>query len=323
MRAVRSRWRPRRPSLDEQRPIFRHGGRHHRAGPAFRPRRLPVRPRRAGVHDPSSARRPSAPAAPECHVSGQQLLEGVRQYALLQFGPMVPTVFEHWRSRPARTSATSCSTSSTRGSSENQSTTPSRISGRGSTFTRRSSSPSARRAGKRCREAPAVRSRPALEAGLTSAARCSGRRLLFRRVGRTLWGPSRPMISIPPRKSHCRRLPPPSSFRAFPPRKTRSAQRSDLARAGGPQRAGRQRAGLGRHRQHPRRASISARDLAHARTHAFQGHGDALDQRHRADASRTRAATSTPTRPLIARSTGSTCPRRGWPPPSTCWPTPA
>jgi uncharacterized repeat protein (TIGR04138 family) len=30
------------------------------------------------------------------HVSGQQLLEGIRQYALKQFGPMVPTVFESW-----------------------------------------------------------------------------------------------------------------------------------------------------------------------------------------------------------------------------------
>ena len=38
----------------------------------------------------------------ECHVSGQQLLEGVRQYALQQFGPMVPTVFEHWRLRNCR-----------------------------------------------------------------------------------------------------------------------------------------------------------------------------------------------------------------------------
>ena len=36
---------------------------------------------------------------PECHVSGQQLLEGVRLYALSQYGPMVPTVFEHWRVR--------------------------------------------------------------------------------------------------------------------------------------------------------------------------------------------------------------------------------
>jgi uncharacterized repeat protein (TIGR04138 family) len=33
---------------------------------------------------------------PESHVTGQQLLEGVRHYALDQFGPMVPTVFAHW-----------------------------------------------------------------------------------------------------------------------------------------------------------------------------------------------------------------------------------
>lgn len=30
------------------------------------------------------------------HVTGQQLLEGIRQYALKQFGPMVPTVFDYW-----------------------------------------------------------------------------------------------------------------------------------------------------------------------------------------------------------------------------------
>jgi uncharacterized repeat protein (TIGR04138 family) len=30
------------------------------------------------------------------HVSGQQLLEGIRQYALKQFGPMVPTVLGYW-----------------------------------------------------------------------------------------------------------------------------------------------------------------------------------------------------------------------------------
>ena len=30
------------------------------------------------------------------HVSGQQLLDGLRRYALKQFGPMVMTVFEHW-----------------------------------------------------------------------------------------------------------------------------------------------------------------------------------------------------------------------------------
>jgi len=30
------------------------------------------------------------------HVSGQELLEGVRQYALKEFGPMVITVFTYW-----------------------------------------------------------------------------------------------------------------------------------------------------------------------------------------------------------------------------------
>ena len=30
------------------------------------------------------------------HVSGQQLLEGIRLYALKEFGPMVPTVFQYW-----------------------------------------------------------------------------------------------------------------------------------------------------------------------------------------------------------------------------------
>ena len=30
------------------------------------------------------------------HVSGPELLEGVRQYALKEFGPMVMTVFGHW-----------------------------------------------------------------------------------------------------------------------------------------------------------------------------------------------------------------------------------
>lgn len=40
---------------------------------------------------------PSSPS--ECHVSSQQLLEGIRQYALQQYGPMVLTVFDHWRLR--------------------------------------------------------------------------------------------------------------------------------------------------------------------------------------------------------------------------------
>jgi uncharacterized repeat protein (TIGR04138 family) len=30
------------------------------------------------------------------HVTGQQLLEGIRQYALKEYGPMVPTVLGYW-----------------------------------------------------------------------------------------------------------------------------------------------------------------------------------------------------------------------------------
>jgi uncharacterized repeat protein (TIGR04138 family) len=36
-------------------------------------------------------------SAQRTHVTGQQLLEGVRLYALKQFGPMVTTVFDDWR----------------------------------------------------------------------------------------------------------------------------------------------------------------------------------------------------------------------------------
>lgn len=36
------------------------------------------------------------------HVTGQQLLEGIRLYAIKQFGPMVVTVFEYWGVRSCR-----------------------------------------------------------------------------------------------------------------------------------------------------------------------------------------------------------------------------
>jgi len=32
----------------------------------------------------------------EKHVNGQQLLDGIRQFAIQQFGPMTATVFEEW-----------------------------------------------------------------------------------------------------------------------------------------------------------------------------------------------------------------------------------
>lgn len=36
------------------------------------------------------------------HVTGQELLEGIREYALQQFGPMAKTVFEEWNIRACR-----------------------------------------------------------------------------------------------------------------------------------------------------------------------------------------------------------------------------
>ena len=36
------------------------------------------------------------------HVSGQELLDGLRQYALAQFGPMTATVFEEWGVRSCK-----------------------------------------------------------------------------------------------------------------------------------------------------------------------------------------------------------------------------
>jgi uncharacterized repeat protein (TIGR04138 family) len=36
------------------------------------------------------------------HVSGQELLDGIRQFALQQFGPMAATVFEEWGVKSCR-----------------------------------------------------------------------------------------------------------------------------------------------------------------------------------------------------------------------------
>jgi uncharacterized repeat protein (TIGR04138 family) len=41
-------------------------------------------------------RKKSRDASGNGHVSGQQLLEGIRQYALKQYGPMVVTVLHYW-----------------------------------------------------------------------------------------------------------------------------------------------------------------------------------------------------------------------------------
>ena len=38
----------------------------------------------------------------QSHISGQELLEGIRQYAMAQFGPMAMTVLEEWGVRECR-----------------------------------------------------------------------------------------------------------------------------------------------------------------------------------------------------------------------------
>lgn len=48
-------------------------------------RRAPARGERAGATPPPH------------HVTGQELLEGIRLYALKEYGSMATTVFEHWR----------------------------------------------------------------------------------------------------------------------------------------------------------------------------------------------------------------------------------
>ena len=43
-----------------------------------------------------SDRRKSLPPSEQLHVTGQELLSGIRTYALAQFGPMTMTVLEEW-----------------------------------------------------------------------------------------------------------------------------------------------------------------------------------------------------------------------------------
>ena len=50
---------------------------------------------RTGERATRGGRKTPKPATPT-HVSGRELLEGVREFALNQFGPMVTTVFAEW-----------------------------------------------------------------------------------------------------------------------------------------------------------------------------------------------------------------------------------
>jgi uncharacterized repeat protein (TIGR04138 family) len=70
------------------------------------------------------------------HVTGQQLLEGVRVYAVKQFGPMVTTVFGYWGVRRCEDFGALWSLiSSAAASSERPTTTPSTIFATFTTFT--------------------------------------------------------------------------------------------------------------------------------------------------------------------------------------------
>ena len=46
--------------------------------------------------DYTQRNQPREPRAKIRHVTGQELLQGIREHALAQFGPMVLTVFEEW-----------------------------------------------------------------------------------------------------------------------------------------------------------------------------------------------------------------------------------
>ncbi len=52
--------------------------------------------------DHTQACRQASACIQKRHVTGQELLDGIRQYALLQFGPMTCLVFEEWGIRSCR-----------------------------------------------------------------------------------------------------------------------------------------------------------------------------------------------------------------------------
>ncbi len=62
--------------------------------------RVPSEARETSVLDETKAVVPKEEE--QKHVSGQELLEGIRDYALNEFGPMVMTVFEEWGIRSCK-----------------------------------------------------------------------------------------------------------------------------------------------------------------------------------------------------------------------------
>jgi uncharacterized repeat protein (TIGR04138 family) len=52
--------------------------------------------RQALDHTLKKVKKPSKPGRASKHVSGQELLEGIRDFALEHYGPMAKTLFDHW-----------------------------------------------------------------------------------------------------------------------------------------------------------------------------------------------------------------------------------
>ena len=75
--------------------ILANDSRYHRDAYVFVREALDFTQKLNGKELPPAKHRVGPPPV-ESHVSGQELLEGIRQFSLKEFGPMAITVFEEW-----------------------------------------------------------------------------------------------------------------------------------------------------------------------------------------------------------------------------------
>lgn len=75
--------------------ILARDSRYHRDAYVFVREALDFTQKLSGKELPPAKHRVGPPPV-ESHVSGQELLEGIRQFSLKEFGPMAITVFEEW-----------------------------------------------------------------------------------------------------------------------------------------------------------------------------------------------------------------------------------
>jgi uncharacterized repeat protein (TIGR04138 family) len=76
--------------------ILARDARYHRDAYIFVREALDFTQKTNGRDGHTSARHRGGAETPEKHVTGQELLTGIRQYALASFGPMTITVFLEW-----------------------------------------------------------------------------------------------------------------------------------------------------------------------------------------------------------------------------------